>query len=142
MSGEHKITIEPTSIRGERGQRYRVIYNGSVLIEDTWNPEYDACRVLLTNGITGKLETWRQDRRAPSMRLDIEKSATLTVEEGQQVGPRFRRWAAHPEHAGHEAISRSRVRSQAPEMLAQVEVPASFGPWRCRPDRDSNRHVT
>ena len=39
-----RIAIEPTDIRGERGCHYRVLYAGEVLIEDTWNPEYDAAR--------------------------------------------------------------------------------------------------
>ena len=55
----HRITIEPTEIRGERGQRYRVHYGDAVLIEDTWNPEFEACRALVARGITGRLDVWR-----------------------------------------------------------------------------------
>jgi len=36
----HRIVIESTSIRGERGQYCRVYFEGAVLIEDTWNPEF------------------------------------------------------------------------------------------------------
>jgi hypothetical protein len=43
----HRIVIEPTSIRGERGQYYRVYFEGTVLIEDTWNPEFEAPAVPL-----------------------------------------------------------------------------------------------
>ncbi len=43
----HRIVIEPTSIRGERGQHYRVYFKDAVLIEDTWNPEFEACRALV-----------------------------------------------------------------------------------------------
>ena len=53
----HRIVIEPTSIRGERGQYYRVYFEGAVLIEDTWNPEFEACRALVARGITGRLES-------------------------------------------------------------------------------------
>jgi hypothetical protein len=123
MSGNHTISIQPTDIRGERGQHYRVIYKGVILIEDTRNPEYDACRALLGKGITGKLETWRQDRQAPCLRLDIERGANLTVEEGQRVGPRIKRWVAHPDAANLEGISCSRGLPQRPETLRRGDVP-------------------
>jgi hypothetical protein len=42
----HRIQIEPTTIRGERGQYYRVHFEDAVLIDETWNPELEACRVL------------------------------------------------------------------------------------------------
>ena len=128
MTNDHKIIIEPTNIRGERGQHYRVIYKRAILIEDTRNPEYDACRVLLAMGITGEVQTWRQDRQEPCLRLDIERGANLTVEEGQRVGPRLRRWVAHPDAANLEAISCSRGLPQTPEILARVDVlPISSG---------------
>ena len=122
MTCDHKITIEPTNIRGERGQHYRVIYKRAVLIKDTRNPEYDACRVLLAMGIRGKLETWRPGRQAPCLRLDIEKGARVTVEEGQRVGPRLKRWVAHPDAANLDAISCSRGLPQRPETLTRVDV--------------------
>ena len=122
MTGDHKISIEPTNIRGERGQHYSVIYKGAILIGDTRNPEYDACRVLLAMGITGRLQTSRQDREEPCLRLDIERGANLTVEEGQRVGPRLRRWMAHPDPADLEAISCSRGPPQTPETLTRVDV--------------------
>jgi hypothetical protein len=72
----HRITIEPTSIRGERGQYYRVYFEGAVLIEDTWNPEFEACRALVARGITGRLETWRAGKSHPGMIVpDIEEGA-------------------------------------------------------------------
>jgi hypothetical protein len=45
-----RIEIEAARAVGERGQRYRVTYSGSVLIEGTLNPEFDACRALLAVG--------------------------------------------------------------------------------------------
>jgi hypothetical protein len=59
----HRIVIEPTTIRGERGQRYRVHHEGVVLLEDCWNPETDACRALTERGITGRLEVWRSGQK-------------------------------------------------------------------------------
>ena len=48
----HRIVIEPTSIRGERGQYYRVYFRDAVLIEETWNPDFEAFRKLVARGFT------------------------------------------------------------------------------------------
>src|SRR5215471_9370816 len=78
----HRIYVEPTTIRGERGQHYRVHYEGAVLIEDTWNPEFEACRALLARGVSGRLEVWRVGRDHPDMLVpDIARAAEWTVEE-------------------------------------------------------------
>src|SRR5215467_7490381 len=53
------IDIEPTIIRGERGQRFRVHFHGAVLIDETSNPEFEASRVLMARGVVGRLEVWR-----------------------------------------------------------------------------------
>ena len=40
MAGKtHRIVIEPTTIRGERGQRYRVLFEGEVIIETAGIPK-------------------------------------------------------------------------------------------------------
>ena len=83
-----RIVIEPTSIRGERGQYYRVYFEGAVLIEDTWNPELEACRALVARGITGRLEVWRSDKPYPGLIFpDIEEGARWTVVENDKEGP-------------------------------------------------------
>ena len=127
MIGDHKITIEPSNMRGERGQHYSVIYKGAILIEDTRNPEYDACRVLLAMGITGKLETWRKDSPYPGLLLDIRKGAARTVEDGRRVGPRFRPWSSHPEMPDQKAVSCSRGQPSTAENSAQAHAPPFCG---------------
>src|SRR5262249_3849430 len=93
-----KIFIEPTSIRGDKGQYYRVHYEGGVLIDETWNPEFEACRALLARGVTGRLEVWRAGKDYPDMLVrDIAKAAEWTVVENEQHGPRFARWRPLPE---------------------------------------------
>jgi len=78
----HRIYIEPTTIRGERGQYYRVHYKGAVLIDETWNPELEACRALMARGIVGRLEAWRFGKDCPTIFIpDIAKAAECTVEE-------------------------------------------------------------
>jgi hypothetical protein len=93
------VEIEPTGIHGERGQHYRVWLEGAVLIEDTWNPEFEVCRALLARGIRGKLQTWHRGKPHWDMQLDIERGASLTVEENEQRGPKIVRWRPHPQSA-------------------------------------------
>lgn len=75
----HRIELEPFTGTGEKAQRYRIWHDGAVLIENTWNPEYDACRALAAKGITGKAEFWRKGGTAPCSRVDIERGARTTV---------------------------------------------------------------
>src|SRR5262249_59452049 len=63
----HRIYIEPTTIRGGRGQNYRVDYQGSVLIDEAWNPQLEACRGLPARGIVGRMEGWGLGGRPPGM---------------------------------------------------------------------------
>ena len=104
----HQIYIAPTSIRGERGQYYRVHYQGAVLIDGTWNPELETCRALLARGIVGRLEVWRFGKSHADMVVpDIAKAAKWTIEENGKVGPRFMRWKPQPEHLAQNAVSSS-----------------------------------
>ena len=82
-----KVIIEPTHISGERGQWYRVHHAGRVLIEKTWNPEYDACRALLAIGVTGRAEFWRPSATYPSSSIDIVRGAQWTIKENEHHGP-------------------------------------------------------
>ena len=102
----HKIIIAPTKRSAGRGQLYGVHYDGNVLIADTRNPEFDACRRLLSLGITGMLETWRPDQPDPSMRMDIAKAAKLSMIDNGRDGPRFAKWAPIAEGAFGNAVSR------------------------------------
>jgi hypothetical protein len=113
------IVIEPTTL-GERGQRYRVTYLGSVLVESTRNPEFDACRALLAQSITGHLEVWRAGRSAPDARLDIERGAKLTTEEGDRQTLRVVRWKPHAEEVSRSVVvsGRRSSRTAARELAA------------------------
>jgi hypothetical protein len=104
----HRVYIEPTTIRGERGQYYRVNYQDAVLIDETWNPEVEACRALLARGFVGRLEVWRSGKSHSDMVMpDITKAAEWTVEENEKSGPRFVRWKPRPEHLPQNAVSLS-----------------------------------
>ena len=69
----NRIEIEPKT------DGYRVWHDGDVLIERSHDPEYDACRVLLSRGVVGTLITKWKDAAYDAMRLDIEKGAKWTA---------------------------------------------------------------
>lgn len=85
-----RITIEPTRFES-RGQLYCVLYDGSTLIEAAREPLLEACRALVAEGVTGRVEMYRPGKTHPDMRADIACAARLTVKEGDD-GPRFRPW--------------------------------------------------
>ena len=78
------------------GARYRVTYQGEVLIASTRDPEHDAARKLLRRGITGMLETWRHGVPYAAMRLDIEDAAKWTITEGPCTPLHRVRWRSYP----------------------------------------------
>lgn len=87
-----KIFISRAKISAD-GARYRVTReNGSALIESSRSPEFDACRALLAEGVTGRLEVWRPGKSSPDMVLDIERGSRSTVSEASKDGPVFRKW--------------------------------------------------
>ena len=127
----HRVIIEPTTIRGERGQRYRVHFQDAVLVEETWNPEFEACRALVARGVTGRLEVWRSGAEKGPIGLfngealpispaypglivpDIEEGARWTVVENDKEGPVIKPWEPFPDHLQPDAVSRSRVLAPA-----------------------------
>jgi len=120
----HRIVIEPTGIRGERGQRYRVHFQGTVLIEDCWNPELEACRVLAVRGVAGRLEVWRAGKTYPGIIVpDIGAAAFRTVRENEKMGPRFGPWTPHPEDLSPDAVSCSPVFAPAADLFPDRETP-------------------
>jgi hypothetical protein len=106
-----KVLIEPTSL-GSRGQRYRVSYLGSIIIESSRNPEFDACRALLALGITGTLQVWRPGRTKADMRLDVERGAKLTIRETDEHGPRLVRWEPFSGDRASNVVLSRRVESR------------------------------
>jgi hypothetical protein len=118
------IHIEPTTIRGERGQYYRVHYEGAPLIEETWNPEFEACRALLARGIVGRLEVWRFGKSHPDMLVpDIAKAAELAVVENESHGPRFVRWKPKPDDVRWNAVSLSALLPPAADAASDPVLP-------------------
>ena len=89
------MIVQVTFIRigtGARGDRYRVMHNGLVIVESSRDPEHDACRVLVALGVTGILETRHSGSSIVSIRKDIERGAMRAVIENKHEGPRIGRF--------------------------------------------------
>jgi hypothetical protein len=88
--------IVPVSLEkigtGARGDRWRVLHDGIVIIESSRDPEHDAARALEALGLTGTIETRHVGSTVVSMRLDIVTAVRRTVIEGDRSGPRFGPW--------------------------------------------------
>ena len=50
-----KARLHPIWVGGRDGYRYSVMFDGKLLVERSRDPECDAARALLAQGITGKL---------------------------------------------------------------------------------------
>jgi hypothetical protein len=116
----HRVDIEPISL-GDRGHRYCVIYDGGVLIGNTRNPEYDACRALLTLSIAGRLEIWRAGAAYPASAIDIERGARWTILETERESPRIVRWRSFQGTERQDAVSPRAVSS--PAAISETAAP-------------------
>jgi hypothetical protein len=56
LMATHRTIIEPTSLRGERGQYYRAYFGDGVLIDEPWIRGVPGVSCA---GVTGRLEVWR-----------------------------------------------------------------------------------
>ena len=87
--------IEIEISRGSRPGRYAVRLLGEVLVEAARDPENQACRILLSRGITGQLAArWAGSPVVASTR-DIASAAGWSVEDGHR-GLRRVPWRPFP----------------------------------------------
>lgn len=61
---------------------YNVLFDDKLLVERSREPEFDAARALLAQGITGTLILCDGKTGIPRTIIDIERAAKLTVKEG------------------------------------------------------------
>jgi len=120
----HRFVVEIVS-RGVRGQLYRVTYNGEPIVRASHDPEFAACRELAARGHTGRLEVYRVDTTAPSIRLDIEKGALLCVLETEREGPRLARWKPMTADRLPNGDRRTHGRARAADLTSGGHYPSS-----------------
>ena len=95
--------------------------NGMILVEGVHNPVCESCRVLMSRGIVGPFETWKQGVPYPCLRGEIEKMAGLTVNEPDKGVVHFAKWTPFDQNA----VSRSAVQPPASEEDAAVRRTAA-----------------
>jgi hypothetical protein len=96
-----KARLHPKWVGGRDGYRYSVLFDGKLIVDQSRDPECDAARALLAQGITGKLTLCDGKTGVPRIVIDIEKAARLTVEETGGL-PRFKKYR---ERGGSEGYS-------------------------------------
>jgi hypothetical protein len=95
---------------GQARAAYMARFGGEVIVADSWNPVFEACRLLVDRGFTGPFEVWRTGRASPDMRIpDIEEAARWTVLENENVGPVIVRWRPWSDDIHPDAVSRHAV---------------------------------
>lgn len=87
-----RVTIVPLK-PDHRGQPYSVYFEGKTIIAKSRVPSHDACRHLVSLGLSGPMEVWADGEVSPRLHIrDIERAARWTVKEGQNHGPRVTRY--------------------------------------------------
>ena len=95
MSEPIIATLIPRKSGGKNYYTYSVKFAGELIVNGSINPEHDACRALLTKGITGTLLLQDCGNGKGRTRIDIERGALWCISEGQH-GFRLARWKAYP----------------------------------------------
>ena len=95
MSAPVVATLLPRQSGGKHYYTYSVEYQGEVIVSGSNNPEHDACRALLTKGVTGTLLLLDCATGKERCSIDIERGALWLVSEDQR-GFRLRRWTPYP----------------------------------------------
>jgi hypothetical protein len=85
-----KARLHPKWVGGRDGYRYSVIHDGKLLVDRSREPECDAARALLAQGITGKLTMLDGKTGIPRTVVDIEKAAKLRTVDESVKGLRFK----------------------------------------------------
>jgi hypothetical protein len=62
--------------------RYTVKLDGEIIVANSRDPEFDACRVLLGRGLRGRLTFVDQVSGKPHLSVDTERGAGLVTKEG------------------------------------------------------------
>ena len=85
MSPPLVATLIPRKSGGKNYYTYSVEFAGELIVEGSNNPEHDACRALLANGITGTLLLLDCATGKERSRIDIELGSRWVVSEDSHV---------------------------------------------------------
>lgn len=105
----HRVYITPTLINNavprynSRGPLFDAKYQGRVIVKVSTEPGLDSARVLKAMGLTGLLEVWDEVLLYWRFRLEIDKAAGLTIQEGEGR-PIYRKFKSFAGHNGVEGV--------------------------------------
>ncbi|MBR2534648.1 MAG: hypothetical protein IKE66_01110 [Hyphomicrobium sp.] len=86
-----RILIERVG-SGQRGEFWKAMHDGIVIVKSSRTPEHDAARELKAMGICGTMETRHAGSAIVSMRMNIDTAADRSVIESERTGPKFARF--------------------------------------------------
>jgi hypothetical protein len=124
----HRIYISPTLINNtvprynSRGPLFDAKYQGRVIVVGSTEPGLDSARVLKGMGLTGRLEVWDHVLPYWRFRLEIDKAAGLTIQEGEGR-PIYRKFKPFAGHTVLGGVSVLKERQIAPESKQPPEEP-------------------
>lgn len=99
----HRIYISPTlnsnglARHNSQEPLYDAKYQGGVIVKGSREPGHDSARVLKAMGHTGTIEVWDEVLPYWRFRLEIDKSAELTIQEGEgrPIHRKFKSFTGH-----------------------------------------------
>jgi hypothetical protein len=94
---DYVADIEPTGSRGN----YRVALNDEEIVKSAMNAEFDACRVLQSRSLSGRIGFRHRDGMI-GLVTTIDGGAKLTVSENSGK-PRFKKWRSMPDGIRNDA---------------------------------------
>jgi hypothetical protein len=86
-----KARLHSRWVGGGTGYVYSVIFDGSLIVDRSRDPECDAARALVAMGYPGELTLLNGKTCKPRTVINIEKAAGLRISEEGRDGLRFRR---------------------------------------------------
>jgi hypothetical protein len=123
----HLITISHGHFDRRRGQTYNAFLggpSGEQIVANSFAVEYDACRVLVARGLTGRLEVWRSGSTfASTIIRDVAQAALLTVREDALHGPDIVPYRSRPRVGDAARPRKQRVRTKAQAPTSAVKQP-------------------
>jgi hypothetical protein len=118
-SSIHRIVIRPSRDKNlfrrhtSRGPLFDAFYQGNLIVRNSTEPGLDSARVLKGMGLTGLLEVWDEVLPYWRFRLEIDKSAELTIQEGEGR-PIYRKFKSFAGRSAVEDVLGKTSKSLAP----------------------------
>ena len=88
-----KARLHARWVGGHAGYLYSVIFEGNLIVDRSKDPECDAARALMAQGITGKLTLLDGKTGVPRTVIHIEKTAKLRTADPNRGVVHLQKWS-------------------------------------------------